>query len=156
YATRLTGDLTDAAAMMRDMATHLAAHAEATETAQSRLRAAAGLASAGKYATNRSDDDSAEQRWAAQATHDFHLSEQRLRRRLCQLGPDAPGGIPLPGLPPQPHQTWWRAELFPAAYGPQQWLNKNGVPQLGNPGRFDPDHPLYGYDEDGRVVPAYM
>lgn len=155
YATRLTGDLSDAAAAMRAMAGQLDGHAEVAEAAQRRLLAAAGLATAGKYASDQTADDSTEQRWALQATTDFHASEQRVRTRLWALGSDAPGAIPLPTVPPQPQQSWWQAELFPSAFGAQQWLDRRGVVRPGNPRRYDPKHPLFGFDEDGDRVPAY-
>jgi len=156
YATVLTGDLSDAAAAMRAMADALVAHAEATEGAQSRLRAASGLANAGKYASNQTANDNTEQRWALQATDDFHASEMSVRAKLWQLGTDAPGGIPLPARPPEPKLNWWQSLLSQSPYGPQFWVDSRGLPRLGNPRAFDPKDPLFGFDEDGHEVPAYM
>src|SRR5882757_9226276 len=156
YATTLTGDLSDAAAAMRAMADALVSHASATEAAQGRLHAAAGLATAGKYAPNQTADDGTEQRWALQATHDFHASEISVRAKLWQLGTDAPGGIPLPSRPPEPRLNWWQSLLSQSPYGPQFWVDSRGLPRAGNPHAFDPRHPLFGFDEDGHKVPAFM
>lgn len=155
YATVLTGNLTDAAAAMRAMADILAAHARATEDAQRSVVAASGLQNAGKYDPDQTNNDSQVQRLALQATHDFHASEQAARAKLWQVGADAPGGIPLPTRPPEAKLNSWQSLLAQSPYGPQFWINGKDMPLLGNPRAYDPEHPLYGFDEDGHKVPAY-
>lgn len=155
YATALTGNLTDAAAAMRAMADALAAHARATADAQQAVLAASGLANSAKYDPNQTGNDNREQRFALQATHEFHASEQTARAKLWQLGTDAPGAIPLPTRPPEPKLKWWQSLLAQSPYGPQFWINGKDMPLLGNPHTYDPTHPLYGFDEDGHKVPAY-
>lgn len=91
----------------------------------------------------------------------FLTSEQTLTDALWSHGAAAPGGIPLPEPPPRPPATW-KTFLFGDGY-PAGWYwvdADGGMPRfdLGSDvpfDRFDPEHPVYGYDEWGRLVPAY-
>lgn len=92
----------------------------------------------------------------------FLDSEQELTHDLWTYGALAPGGIPIPQPPPRPPGNW-KTFLFGDGYPPGwYWMGANGDPAMGglgdyqDPGGFDPDNPLYGYDEWGNLVPAYQ
>lgn len=94
----------------------------------------------------------------------FHESEVKIRKAFFSWGAQAPGKLPIPGLPPPEKQSWWEGLLFgPGAY--PTWVTKDGDPWVG------PGHPYvyppgskeyeeqgepYGYDEDGNLVPAWQ
>lgn len=94
---------------------------------------------------------------------DFLDSERALTTDLWTYGALAPGAIPLPEPPPRPPGDWKTfifGDGYPAGW---YWLGPDGEfpddHQWGdNPdlGAFDPDNPLYGYDEWGNLVPAYQ
>lgn len=134
-------------AALREIAGCLRAHAEATDTARSTLLAASG------HAATPDTTAGAEQRILTRAIQDFHASEQRTRARLWQLGRAAPGGIPLPQAMPRPEPPLWARLLGAPTPGLQTWLDRSGEPTLPDGVCYHGD--LYGYDEDGRVVPAY-
>ena len=77
------------------------------------------------------------------------------------MGAAAPGGIPLPEPPPRPPATW-KTFLFGDGY-PAGWYwvdADGGMPRYDLRSdvpfdQYDPEHPVYGYDEWGRLVPAY-
>lgn len=95
----------------------------------------------------------------------FLDSERALASDLWTYGALAPGGIPLPEPPPRPPGNW-KTFLFGDGYpAGWYWLDADGKsPGPGyfgsgddvDPGAFDPNHPLYGYDEWGNLVPAYQ
>lgn len=95
----------------------------------------------------------------------FLDSEKELTEALWTHGALAPGGIPLPEPPPRPPGTW-KTFLFGDGYpAGWYWLGADGdYPDSDDysfgddvdPGLFDPDNPLYGYDEWGNLVPAYQ
>lgn len=94
----------------------------------------------------------------------FLDSEQELTGDLWSYGALAPGGIPLPQPPPRPPGNW-KTFLFGDSYpGGWYWMGANGQPSGGHsylgdyegPDEFDPDNPIYGYDEWGNLVPAYQ
>ena len=95
----------------------------------------------------------------------FQASERATRAVLWSLGEQAPYGIPLPELPPPAPRSWWQTALIGPA-DVQYWTAANGLrvnvddEAADHPGvdtsRFDPAAPLYGVDEDGNLVPAFM
>jgi hypothetical protein len=94
---------------------------------------------------------------------DFHDSEKALTKDLWTYGALAPGGIPLPEPPPRPPGDW-KTFLFGDGYpAGWYWLGRDGEAAgpgyLGDdyePGSFDPNKPVYGYDEWGNLVPGYQ
>ncbi len=95
----------------------------------------------------------------------FQASERAMRAVLWSLGEQAPYGIPLPELPPPAPRSWWQTALIGPA-DVQYWTAANGLrvavdaeaadhPAV-DTSRFDPAAPLYGADEDGNLVPAFM
>lgn len=95
----------------------------------------------------------------------FLDSEKALTTDLWTYGALAPGPIPLPEPPPRPPGNW-KTFLFGDGY-PAGWFwlgadGKTPDPDDYNwgedfdPGTFDPNNPLYGYDEWGNLVPAYQ
>ncbi|UMG94226.1 hypothetical protein [Nocardioides sp. TF02-7] len=90
---------------------------------------------------------------------DFLDSERALTTDLWTYGALAPGGIPLPEPPPRPPGDWKTfifGDGYPAGW---YWLGADGkYPDLDDydfgddydPGTYDPDNPLYGYDEWGQ------
>ena len=100
-----------------------------------------------------------------QAAATFQASERATRAALWSLGEQAPYGIPLPELPPPAPRSWWQTALIGPA-DVQYWTAANGLrvnvddDAADHPGvdtsRFDPAAPLYGVDEDGKLVPAFM
>jgi uncharacterized protein YukE len=99
------------------------------------------------------------------AASTFHSSERTTRAALWAIGERAPYGIPMPELPPPAPQSWWQTALIGPA-DVQYWTAGNGFQIAVRPdgsgshgvdtSRFDPASPLYGVDEDGNVVPAFM
>lgn len=95
----------------------------------------------------------------------FLDSERALTGDLWTYGALAPGGIPLPEPPPRPPGSW-KTFLFGDGYpAGWYWLDADGeYPDPDDfdfgddfdPGSYDPDNPLYGYDEWGNLVPAYQ
>jgi|GEM_PF-7068151 len=95
----------------------------------------------------------------------FLDSERALTTDLWAYGALAPGGIPLPEPPPRPPGDW-KTFLFGDGYpAGWYWLGADGehpdpddygFGEDFDPGAFDPEHPLYGYDEWGNLVPAYQ
>lgn len=145
YGRTAGSTLSDGAVALREMAGHLRAHAAATEEAQAGLR-------------HHPDTD--------RATEVFHESEQRVRQALWRLGAAAPGGVPLPILTPAPVRHGWMESIDPTIAPVQLWLNGRGRAVAQQPGDFGTGLPvmsasagyrpgLFGYDEDGRLVPAY-
>ena len=95
------------------------------------------------------------------ALQSFLSAEQALTDTLWSQGAAAPGGIPLPEPPPRPPRTWKTfvfGDDYPAGW---YWADESGLQSsiLQQPSelpeQFDPEHPVYGYDEWGRLVPAY-
>ncbi|RHW26419.1 hypothetical protein D0Z08_13845 [Nocardioides immobilis] len=95
----------------------------------------------------------------------FLDSERALTSDLWTYGALAPGGIPLPEPPPRPPGNW-KTFLFGDGYpAGWYWLGADGKSpdpddygfgEDFDPGAFDPEHPRYGYDEWGNLVPAYQ
>ncbi len=95
----------------------------------------------------------------------FLDSERALTTDLWTYGALAPGGIPLPEPPPRQPGNW-KTFLFGDGYpAGWYWLGADGKSpdpddygfgEDFDPGAFDPEHPLYGYDEWGNLVPAYQ
>lgn len=154
YTTKLDSDLGGAEWALRDIATQLRKHAGVTESAQQTVMAeSAMLSQAGQYASQQEYATMQQEAYqkVSGATKDFHTSEQTVRADLWATGATAPGGIPLPKLPPVPKQAWWKDLLFGSNQpGPQYWLTKDGKPWTSAK-----DGEPYGYDEDGHLVPAY-
>lgn len=138
--------LNDAAAALRDLAGHLGRNATATDEAQTGLRAASGMlgVDAGEEAAGT----------ARRATATFHEAEQRTQRALWRLGAAAPGPIPLPLAMPDPARHGWSEAVDPEPDSPQFWIDHRGLPLLGVGGPYRAG--LFGFDEDGNIVPAYQ
>jgi len=94
----------------------------------------------------------------------FHDSEIKVKKAFFSWGAQAPGKLPIPGLPPPEKQSWWEGLLFGPGPAPT-WVTKDGDPWHG-PGsalQYAPGSKAaqelgepYGYDEDGNLVPAWQ
>jgi uncharacterized protein YukE len=94
----------------------------------------------------------------------FHDSEIKVKKAFFSWGAQAPGKLPIPGLPPPEKLSWWEGLLFGPGPAPT-WVTKDGDPWLGpgSPLQYPPGSEAeraqgepYGYDEDGNLVPAWQ
>jgi uncharacterized protein YukE len=179
YEFSLRHRLSEVSSALAAIARVLRSHAEATDEA--RVDAARGfdlaaalppdlLGSLGSAGSPWQAEQHQQQRIDAlgllhRAAATFQTSERATRATLWSVGEQAPYGIPLPVLPPPaPRSGWQTALLGPADV--QYWTAANGMrisvepdgpaPHDVDTTRFDPTAPLYGVDEDGNVVPAFM
>lgn len=152
YSSELIYNLAESANAIRTMAGHLREHATAAEEARGYAVAAGGLAAAQKYSPHPNGES-----WDYQtdAIERFHSSEQRVRQALWKFGEIAPGRIPLPQSVPLPKLTDFWSKIDPPEIGDQYWMDKDLDPHPATD-VYDERHKLYGYDEDGNLVPAFM
>ena len=174
YESSLRSRLSEVRTGLVHIARALRSHAEATDDA--RVDAARGLDLAGSLPPDALGSSAS--LWPSdrhrrtdaltllhRAASTFQASERTTRAALWAIGERAPYGIPLPELPPPAPQSWWQTALFgpadvqywTAATGFQIAVGPDGTGSHGvDTSRFDPAAPLFGVDEDGNVVPAFM
>jgi len=149
--------LAQVGAALTIMADKLRAHGNVVNTARDSVRDLVVQGYTDPLSVTDSDIDAVLQ--------DFLDSEQALTTDLWTYGALAPGAIPLPEPPPRPPGDW-KTILFGDGYpAGWYWLGEDGeYPDPDDfdwgddfePGTYDPDNPLYGYDEWGNLVPAYQ
>lgn len=152
YSSELIYNLSESTNAVRTVADQLRSHAAVADEAKQLVFTAGGLAAAQKYDSHPGGEFADYQ---TDAIERFHRSEQRVREALWKFGEIAPGKIPLPQAVPLPKETGWYSKLDPSEIGDQYWVDSNLDP---HPAAdvYDERHKLYGYDEDGNLVPAFM